>query len=471
MGTFSNSRLGSTFRSDNTSIHAATHSSSERSSIINNILDSKINRVKDNPFTFFNSMTITEVTFYNINKEFTTLDESLDNTFNFIGPASGLRFDQINGVILYGLGRVELDIDVTEWGPEAAPIEGDCYLPPNSFTPYQESYFVINYLTENTGRVFYFRITAVNQDTFTNGNNYWKLSYKLEAVDLDITPQLINTYQFLSSNIGYGGTLVDAGSYELYGQLSEVISQLKKFYCEMFFQNSTQTFIFKYGMFDMYFYDPYLIEFLIRNKIFAINDENYIHVCQPADPPVYLKMDYNHTFFRLIEDPENTKVCYYVGYGLLVTDPMSLMVVRLEPYYMITVRDEYGDRITGNLIEPIDIFDGELLQLIPGYKDMYPEKCPCGCEELLEKINPSREYYKIIYAYLNGKTITPEALKLLSQICFVPCKELYYTIPVLIYILQKTASSLNLSDVNSKSNVDTSTQTNQETANMMSIIN
>ena len=93
MGTFKNSKLSTnTFTTDNTSLHAATHSDS-RTSMIDNLITSKINRIKDNPFTFFNDMNKTEVTFYNINREHTTLDESLDNTFNFIGPASGLRFD------------------------------------------------------------------------------------------------------------------------------------------------------------------------------------------------------------------------------------------------------------------------------------------------------------------------------------------------------------------------------------------
>ena len=446
MGTFKNSKLSTNnFATDNTSLHAATHSDS-RTSMIDNLITSKINRIKDNPFTFFNDMNKTEVTFYNINREHTTLDESLDNTFNFIGPASGLRFDKIYGVLLYGIGRMELDIDQTEWGPESAPIEGDCYLPPNTFTPYQESYFVINYITETTGKRFFFRITGVNQDTFTNGNNYWKLSYKLECVDSDIEPQIINTYQFLSSNIGYEGSLVDYEAYALYSSIGEAISQLKKFYVEMFFQNSTQTFVFKYGNIDSYFYDPYLIHFIMKNRIFATNDYSYIHVCQPAIPPMYLEMDYNHTFFRLLEDPENTKVCFFQGYGLMVTDPMSLLVVRLEPYYMITFRDDYGNNLKNNsMFEPIDLFDDELKMLIPGYKDLMDDgKCPCGCKELLDKIDDSRKYYNIIYKYLNGESITADDIKYLLQICFTPCKELYYTIPILIYILLKTSNNLSL---------------------------
>ena len=460
MGKFTNSRIGmNTFTSDNTSLHAATHSSPDRASIINSILDSKINRITDNPFTFFNGMSITEVTFYNINKEHTTLDEMLDNTFNFIGPASGLRFDKINGVILYGINRMELDIDQTEWGPEAAPIEGECYLPPNTFTPYQESYFTINYITQNTGRLFFFRVTGVNIDTFVNGNNYWKISYKLECIDENIMPQVINEYQFLASNIGYGGNLVDADSYAIQQMIAGVIDKLRTFYCELFFQNSTQTFVFKYGNWDSFFYDPYLIEFLIRNYIFATNDYNYIHVCQPADPPPYLKMDYDHTFFRLIEDPTNTKVCFFEGYGLMVLDPMSLLSVRMEPYYMITFRDEYGTLLNSKLLEPIPLFDGELLQLIPGYSELYPEKCPCGCDELLDKIDPNRAYYKIIHAYLTGNKINYNLISYINQICFTPCRELYYTIPILIYILQQTMNGLNLDAPITKSNHSSATLT------------
>ena len=464
MGKFTNSRVGTnTFLTDNTSLHAATHSNVDsRSSIINNLLNSKINRITDNPFTYFNGMNVTEVTFYNINKQYTTLDESLDNTFNFIGPASGLRFDKINGVLLYGLERMGLDIDLTEWGPEANPLEGDCYLPPNTFDPYQESYFTINYITQNTGKLFFFRVTGVNTDTFTNGNNYWKISYKLECVDEDINPQVINEYQFLASNIGYGGVLVDSDAYATQQVIYSVIAELKKFYCEMFFQNSTQTFVFKYGNWGSFFYDPYLIEFLIRNGIFATNDYNYIHVCQPADPPVYMQMDYAHTFFKLIEDPINTKVCFYEGYGLMVVDPMSLLSVRMEPYYMITFRDEYGTMLNSKILEPIELFDGELLQLIPGYRDLNPESCPCGCKELLDKITPERQYYKIIYSYLTSGTISYNDIISLSKICFVPCKELYYTIPIIIYILERYASNLKLDGIKNNNN-STSTGNNMLT--------
>ena len=117
---------------------------------------------------------------------------------------------------------------------------------------------------------------------------------------------------------------------------------------------------------------------------------------------------------------------------------------------MITFRDDYGTLLKNNvMLEPIDLFDGELKNLISGYLGLNDDKddCPCGCKELLDKIDPNREYYKIIYAYLNGEQINADSIKYLMQICFNPCKELYYTIPILIYILQKTSSNLSLQNV------------------------
>ena len=148
MGQFSNSKLSpNTFITDNTALHSALHSvQQERHDLIGNIVNSKINRITDNPFYFFSGMSMTQVIFYNINPNYTTLDETLENTYNFIGPASGLRFDKIIGVILYGLGRMELSIDMGEFGTEADPIEGEAYIPPNTFKPYQNSYFSIIYL-------------------------------------------------------------------------------------------------------------------------------------------------------------------------------------------------------------------------------------------------------------------------------------------------------------------------------------
>lgn len=467
MGTFANGKMInqdlSTSSITNRSTIAATAISdpngNSRTNIIENITNSKIKRITDNPFYFFTNMPMTKVTFYNIDKNETTLDEVIDNTYNFIGPASGLRFDKINGVILYGIQRMELNIDMGEWGTEADPIEGDAVLPPNTFVPYVNSYFSIDYINQ-PGKEVLFRVTSVNIDTFPNGSNFYKINYKLESIGEDISPQVVKEYQYLSSNVGRGNVLVDSDTYNMMNSYSSIIENLKQAYFELFFQESTQTFVFKYGFYDYFFYDPYLIEFMIRNKIYSASGDKYIYLSQPAWPPMYFNIDYNHTIFKYVEDLKST-ICYFYGYGLLVQDPMSLLTHRLEPYYMITVRDDDGTNLVGcPLLERIPLFDTDLVKLL-GYgldKDKNKIcKCDCDCNSVLKDLPNYKKYYEILYDYFNGIPISYSLIESINDIKFVPCKELYYTIPLLIYIIQKTVSDLSNASNNDTNSLDGNT--------------
>lgn len=467
MGTFANGKMInqdlSTSSITNRSTIAATAISdpngNSRTNIIENITNSKIKRITDNPFYFFTNMPMTKVTFYNIDKNETTLDEVIDNTYNFIGPASGLRFDKINGVILYGIQRMELNIDMGEWGTEADPIEGDAVLPPNTFVPYVNSYFSIDYINQ-PGKEVLFRVTSVNIDTFPNGSNFYKINYKLESIGEDISPQVVKEYQYLSSNVGRGNVLVDSETYNMMNSYSSIIENLKQAYFELFFQESTQAFVFKYGFYDYFFYDPYLVEFMIRNKIYSASDDKYIYLSQPAWPPKYFNIDYNHTIFKYVEDLKST-ICYFYGYGLLVQDPMSLLTHRLEPYYMITVRDDDGTNLVGcPLLERIPLFDTDLVKLL-GYgldKDKNKIcKCGCDCNSVLKELPNYKKYYEILYDYFNGIPISYGLIETINDIKFVPCKELYYTIPLLIYIIQKTVSDLSNASNNDTNGLDENT--------------
>lgn len=415
--------------------------SSLRNSLISNVTSSAINRLKSNPFYFFNQGNMTIVTFYNINKDETTLDEELRSTNNFIGDASGLRFDKINNVVLYGLQKIELNIDNGEYGTEADSIEGEAIIPPNTFKPYQESYFTIDHL--NTSKELFFRITAVNYDTLPNGANYYKIAYKLESVGFDITKQLVNEYEFLQGNIGTSNpVIVLSDTYNAGAKYNDIIDMLSKFYYELFFQVTTQTFVCKFGMYGYYFYDPYLIHFIMRNGVINSDGYDYIRVDQPAITPPYMQIDYEHTIFRKLEDNTAT-IKYTYGYGLLVQDPMSLLTHRISPYYMITMRDDDGAKLYGPLLEKIYFFDKDFYQLIPGMDPFADNNCKCTCNEILSNLDRNKQYYRIIYNYLAGKKITSDMINSLKDIEFVQCKELYYTIPILIYIIKQLISNLS----------------------------
>lgn len=420
------------------------NATSLRENIINSVSNSMINRITDNPLQFFNTMNMTKVTFYNIDADETTLDEVMENANNLIGPSSGLRFDKINNCILYGLpNELGINININEFGTEADTIEGEAVLAPNTFKPYQESYFTIDYL--ETSKKLWFRVNTVNIDTFPNGSNYYKISWHLESVGSDITPQVVKEFNYIAENVGTGNSvLVDTETMSLINMETELVSLLQKFYYEMFFMQSVQTFVFNYGMYGYYFYDPFMINFAIRNNLLSYDGERYVHVSQPAVTPPEFNIDYNHTIYHKIENIQSN-MCYLDAYGLLVQDPMSLLSQRIEPYYSITFRDDDGNHMAGPFLEKIQYFDTDLINLIPGANPFNTvEEYTCYCADILQNLDKSKSYYQIIYTYLNGGTITSSMIEQINNINFTPCKELYFAIPILIYIIKNTINNISV---------------------------
>lgn len=402
----------------------------------NNTIDSLVQGQKDrlnNPFYKFIDKAPTEVTFYNINTEATTHDEATDNDYAQISDDSPLRFNKIEHTLLYGLARIEIDIDQTEFGTESSAIEGECYLPPNTFKPLQNSYFTINYL--NTGRVLLFKCTAVNLDTLVNSANAYKISYKLDLIDPPIDKQVVKNFVMVSGNIGTQlKSVVENVTYDLVYRIEEYTSKLRKYYMDLFFKSNVQTFVYKYGKSGAYFYDPFMIEFMIKNKI--MQGERYEYISHQVYLPPSFNIDYDNTFFHDVET-KNRDIHMPRAYATLIDDPMSLMSVRLEDYYAINYTDDCGETISSLLADPIDLIDNELVDHI-----VKGEFMPSS---------DFRFYYNIIISYMLDKDLTEAIVDSLSKVRYIACKELYYTIPIIIFCLEKYAYKLfKLKDINSK---------------------
>ena len=395
----------------------------------NNTIDSLLTGEKtrlESSFYKFNDKPPTPVTFFNINEEETTLDEALQNSYNQVSPESGFRFNKIENVLLYGIpmNKIELDFDQGEFGTEANPIEGECYLPPNTFKPLQNSYFVINYLS--TGKTCFFKVTKVNVDTLPNGANFYQIAYKLDLFDADIDKQVVKTFKMVSGNIGTSlKSVVEETTYDLVYKIQEYCDTLRNYYMDLFFKHNVQTFIYRYGEDSVFFYDPFMIEFLIRNKI--MNGKKYEYISHQTYTPPSFNIDYDNTFFKDIEK-RNNKLDIPKAYATLIEDPMSLMSIRLQDYYSIAYTDEDGEKISGVLADPIDMLDADLITGI--MTNQYIDYTDC------------RGYFNIIIAYMNNKDLTADMVNSLDLVRFVSCKELFYTIPLVIFCMEKYASKL-----------------------------
>ena len=90
-------------------------------------------------------------------------------------------------------------------------------------------------------------------------------------------------------------------SKELIEKLDMVAVQLKEYFKDIFYNSRIQTFCFTNFYLDK-FYDPFMIEFLLRNKILNNSGQrDYIYIDHKLKLNKTFSIDYNKTFFRSIE--------------------------------------------------------------------------------------------------------------------------------------------------------------------------
>lgn len=381
------------------------------------------NKIKNNAFYAYLDKKHTIVTFYNPNIELSTLDDSTKQIYEAVGPQSGLRFNKINDVMLFNIDKILLNVDMGDWGPESDPIEGEAILPPNTFEPYQEGFFTINHIDKK----LFFRVIGVTPDTIDNGANFYKINYRFDGIDLNIDRQIVQEFTMISGNIGTDyKSVITNNDYYYIDALQETVSTLRDYYISLFFKNRVQTYIFSHH--DTFFYDPYMVEFIIRNGILDKGNgaSNYIFIDHQVFLHQTFRIDYDKSIFRYLET-QNSNFDYSSPYAVLIEDPSSLLTTRMEDYYMIDYKLKLGV-----VAEPIDIIDNDLLE--------------CITKNRVMDTDSQKEYYNIIGAYFNKKDISKEMIDTIENIEYASSIEVFYTIPMLIYILEKNIIDLLKTD-------------------------
>ena len=83
-------------------------------------------------------------------------------------------------------------------------------------------------------------------------------------------------------------------------QMDQIAVTLKDYFNELYYNSEVQTYIYM-DMTEWRIYDPYMIEFLIRNKILANGSESYVYIDHKLDPGKTFGIEYDHSFFRAFE--------------------------------------------------------------------------------------------------------------------------------------------------------------------------
>ena len=384
---------------------------------IDNLVEGAKSRL-NNPFYIYGDRKPTIVTYYNINHNASTIDKGSSTLYDDIGQNSSLRFNKIENFHLYGIEKINVNLDIGEYGLES-PIEGEALILPNTIVPVPGDMFIINHVID---KPYLFMVTGIGIDTLYTGANFYKISYKLTRTDMDAltsleTVQTIKRFTYKAGNVGTTLTpLIESNQAELIDKIEDNIDTLLNYYMNLFYKNSVQNFILEYQ--HMYLYDPYLIEFMIRNKLFALSGNNYFHVEQAVYIGDTFALEYDHTIFKDIEIKKSNMRLNSV-YPVPVDDPNSLLVDRLESYYKLSNKVMYKD-----YDNPINWLDMDLLDRVIN-NELYDED--------------SNLYYRnLLILYMNNKEfdITDKLMNSIMDIEFNYTKELFYMIPILVFILK-----------------------------------
>lgn len=387
---------------------------------INAVIEGSKERLK-NPYYLFTDKKATIVTYYNTNIDKTTTDEDSKLMYSYTNGDTPLKFNKIENAYLFGIDRMELDLQLEEYGVESSPIEGEAYVLPDTFTPYPQDYFTINHVDDVR---MIFKVISVSMDTFQDGANFWKIGYRLSLADADndrLEDQVVDNYIMITNTVGTNlKCIIRKSEYNLIETLESYLTDLKTYYQNLFFKNRLQTFIYEYK--ENFFYDPYLIEFMKRNSILSGADK-YVYVEHQTPLPQTFSIDYANTFFYSLETRgEKYGIKVPPAYGIEITDKATLFYHRPDPYYQITYRYVASSAYT------LETVENELLSMITDKKEY-------------AKDNPLA-YNNLIIRYFNNIELRDDTIEILQNLALEPNIKMYYAIPEIIFVLEQYIKTL-----------------------------
>lgn len=386
--------------------------------IFSNIINTT-KSILNNPFYMFSDKKGSECTYYNINTTKTTLDEATRANYSELGENSPIRFNKVNNFLLYGVTKIDFSYDVSDIGLEADPITGEAVILPNTIVPYPGDYFLLTQIS----KPYLFKVTSVNQNLLDDESIMYKINYTLMYTKTTpIDTQVVKEFKTIAGNIGTNfACIIESDEYSLIESIEAYTQKLKEYFYMIFYDVKIQS--FSYRLTDnSKVYDPYLIEFLKRNKILKGLDK-YVNVSQQMYLDNLFGVIYDRTIFSALETKKyKPKKTVHTGVALLCNQSLSLLYAYMEDYYYIDYRN---------------VQDMRMLYAMRIFGDIDIDKViSCGCDTSNILIN-------IISKYFNDIDISLEELEDLKDIDYFENYELYYCIPMVIYCLeQKIQNSL-----------------------------
>ena len=399
------------------------------STMTQSVLDLQSDLVK-NPFYLFNDKKGTPVDYYNTNTSKSTLDPALKLHYSDYGDDSPIRYNLIKDLYIYGIDRIAMNLESGEYGMTSNEITGDATILPDTITPYPGDYFVINM----TKQRYLFNVTSVSTDTFDNGGNYWRIEYRLKYLsDEDFKPLVEDEFNFVSGNVGtnYSPVLLKS-KFDMLKILDDAAVNLKALFRGLYFNDKVQTYTFVHlyhlnelSMHANHFYDPYLMEFIIRHELLKDATGTYDFI----DHKTYLRPEfnikYNHSIWKVLETNEKDELpsCKHASSATYIDDPGTIFGTRYELYFEMTYA--IPDAVAEIYAPAIDIIPPEVIGHIL-------ENQPFDFDSRYGKYNLLVKYFNHNFDYKPEDIVPYERIQEGEN-----NSENYFLLPMAIYIIEK----------------------------------
>ncbi len=388
---------------------------------IDNLIVGFKERMKNQTFTWFTDKNPTPVTYYKINHEQSMLDGPTGLEYDRLGKKSPLKYNKIENFFIYGIDRMNINLNDTEYGLEADPIDGEGIILPNSIEPTAGDYFSINYLNEK----LLFLVTSVTVDTLEDGSNFYQINFKLDQTKINIIDdQVVENYNMIIGNIGTKfKSVIKSSEYKLIAFLEEYSDRMQEYFINLFYDDRVQTFIFYLG--DTRLYDPCMIEFIKRNNLFNRERNRYIHIDHQLEMERTFSIEYDCSLYRSMELKNKNLIDRIFATASLIDQVNSTFNCRAEDYYMI----KYIRKTNKNLdMETLICINPACIEAIDN--------------NILFNENDPKAIYNLIIKYFNDGTYHSEDFEYLIEQEFQNNIEQFYIIPFYIFIIKDYISKL-----------------------------
>lgn len=392
---------------------------------ISSLVDNSIQIMKNNSYVF-NNLKPVPCTFYNVDETGTTLDIGTHAEYAFLGPNSPFRYNKINDCVLYCSDmRLIMNIDLTDEGLTGSPVEFEMVVLPDTFKPYQNSFVIFDQLNKlDKTKKYLFIVDEVKPDTIDNGVNFYRIHLTLKSIYDDdyksLERQVIDEYNMIITNSGTSmKTVIKSNDYKLVESLESVLERIKKYYLELYYNSSVQTFTYYNNM--GFFYDSYLIEFLIRNNVFKHTGNDYVFIDHATPVQQTFSIDYDKTIFRAIETCDKTKINNIQAIGQPIENRNTLFATVPDKYFSV----QYENRAIFGIFAPIDSIMIGMIQ-----------------ENAILEPNVPESKYNPIVAYFNNGTLPSNIIDILENIDMTPSTYNFYYIPILIFVMEQYLTKL-----------------------------